>query len=102
MPCDRTVQTNAYLETLYPNIFAAGDVAGPYQFTHAAAHMAWYASVNALFGSVKRFKVDYSVVPWATFIDPEIIFMRRVYQFARPSVQQLRRIKLVSRHAKAC
>lgn len=69
---ERTVVTNEYLETLYPNIFAAGDVAGPYQFTHTAAHMAWYASVNALFGSFKRFKVDYSVVPWATFIDPEV------------------------------
>ena len=72
IPTERTVVTNEYLETLYPNIFAAGDVAGPYQFTHTAAHMAWYASVNALFGSVKKFKVDYSVVPWATFIDPEV------------------------------
>lgn len=68
----RTVNTNEYLETLYPNIFAAGDVAGPYQFTHTAAHQAWYAAVNALFGDVKKFKVDYSVVPWATFIDPEV------------------------------
>ena len=69
---DRTVSTNEYLETLYPNIFAAGDVAGPYQFTHTAAHMAWYASVNALFGRFKKFKVDYSVIPWATFVDPEV------------------------------
>jgi pyruvate/2-oxoglutarate dehydrogenase complex dihydrolipoamide dehydrogenase (E3) component len=69
---DRTVQTNEYLETIYPNILAAGDVAGPYQFTHTAAHQAWYASVNALFGSFKKFKADYSVIPWATFIDPEV------------------------------
>jgi pyruvate/2-oxoglutarate dehydrogenase complex dihydrolipoamide dehydrogenase (E3) component len=68
----RTVLTNDYLETLYPNIYAAGDVAGPYQFTHVAAHQAWYAAVNALFGDFKKFKVDYSVVPWATFIDPEV------------------------------
>ncbi len=68
----RTVQTNEYLETLYPNIFAAGDVAGPYQFTHTAAHQAWYAAVNALFGPFKKFKVDYRVIPWATFIDPEV------------------------------
>jgi pyruvate/2-oxoglutarate dehydrogenase complex dihydrolipoamide dehydrogenase (E3) component len=67
-----TIQTNEYLQTLYPNIFAAGDVAGPYQFTHVAAHQAWYASVNALFGSLKKFKVDYSVIPWCTFIDPEV------------------------------
>ena len=68
----RTVETNEYLETVYPNIFAAGDVAGPYQFTHTAAHQAWYAAVNALFGTFKKFKADYSVIPAATFIDPEV------------------------------
>ena len=69
---DKVVQTNDYLATLFPNIYAAGDVAGPYQFTHAAAHQAWYACVNALFGQFKRFKVDYRVMPWATFVDPEV------------------------------
>ncbi len=69
---NRTVLTNEYLETLYPNIFAAGDVAGPYQFTHTASHQAWYAAVNALFGDWKKFKVDYRVIPWTTFVDPEI------------------------------
>jgi len=69
---DRIVVTNAYLETLYPNIYAVGDVAGPYQFTHTAAHQAWYAAVNALFGQVRKFKADYSVIPWVTFTDPEI------------------------------
>ena len=69
---DRTVVTNDYLETLYPNIYAAGDVAGPFQFTHTAAHQAWYAAVNALFGQFKKFKADYSVIPWATFVDPEV------------------------------
>jgi pyruvate/2-oxoglutarate dehydrogenase complex dihydrolipoamide dehydrogenase (E3) component/uncharacterized membrane protein YdjX (TVP38/TMEM64 family) len=68
----RTVLTNDYLETLYPHILAAGDVAGPYQFTHTAAHQAWYATVNALFGQWWRFKADYSVIPWCTFIDPEV------------------------------
>ena len=68
----RTLPTDDYLQTLYPNIYAAGDVAGPYQFTHTAAHQAWYASVNALFGTFRRFKADYSVIPWATFIDPEV------------------------------
>lgn len=66
------VATNEYLQTLYPNIYAAGDVAGPYQFTHVASHQAWYAAVNALFAGIKRFKVDYRVIPWTTFIDPEI------------------------------
>ncbi len=69
---NRVVTTNEYLETNYPNIFAVGDVAGPYQFTHTAAHQAWYAAVNALFGVVKKFKVDYRVIPWTTFIDPEV------------------------------
>jgi len=72
IPTQRTVETNEYLQTLYPNIYAAGDVAGPYQFTHTAAHQAWYAAVNALFGDLKKFKADYSVIPWATFIDPEV------------------------------
>ena len=68
----RTVETNEYLQTLYPNIYAAGDVAGPFQFTHTAAHQAWYASVNALFDPFKKFKADYSVIPWSTFVDPEV------------------------------
>ena len=72
IPAQRTVQTNDYLQTIYPNIYAAGDVAGPYQFTHVAAHQAWYAAVNALFGDVRLFKADYSVIPQATFIDPEV------------------------------
>jgi pyruvate/2-oxoglutarate dehydrogenase complex dihydrolipoamide dehydrogenase (E3) component len=72
IPTQRTVTVNDHLETLCPNIFAAGDVAGPYQFTHTASHMAWYAAVNALFGDFKKFKVDYAVVPWATFIEPEV------------------------------
>ncbi|MDH4450208.1 MAG: FAD-dependent oxidoreductase [Rhodoferax sp.] len=72
IPTHTTVQTNDYLQTIYPNIYAAGDVAGPYQFTHTAAHQAWYAAVNALFGDFKKFKADYSVIPWATFIAPEV------------------------------
>ena len=72
IPTNRSVTTNEYLETIYPNIYAAGDVAGPFQFTHTAAHQAWYTAVNALFGDFKKFKVDYSVIPWATFIDPEV------------------------------
>ena len=72
IPTNRTVETNEYLQTIYPNIYAAGDVAGPYQFTHVAAHQAWYAAVNALFGDFRKFKADYSVIPWATFIDPEV------------------------------
>jgi pyruvate/2-oxoglutarate dehydrogenase complex dihydrolipoamide dehydrogenase (E3) component len=69
---DRTIPTNEFLQTLYPNIFAAGDVAGPYQLTHVAAHQAWYAAVNALFGRVRKFRADYSTIPWSTFTDPEV------------------------------
>ena len=72
IPTNRTVETNAYLETIYPNIYAAGDVAGPFQFTHTAAHQAWYAAVNALFDPFRKFKADYSVIPWATFVEPEV------------------------------
>ena len=68
----RTVETNEFLQTRFPNIYACGDVAGPYQFTHTAAHQAWYAAVNALFGSLWKFRADYSVIPWATFTDPEV------------------------------
>jgi len=68
----RTVETDDFLQTAYPNIFACGDVAGPFQFTHTASHQAWYASVNALLGSLKKFRADYSVIPWATFTDPEV------------------------------
>jgi pyruvate/2-oxoglutarate dehydrogenase complex dihydrolipoamide dehydrogenase (E3) component/uncharacterized membrane protein YdjX (TVP38/TMEM64 family) len=68
----RTIEVNEYLQTRYPNIYACGDVAGPYQFTHTAAHQAWYAAVNALFGSFRKYKADYSVIPWATFTEPEV------------------------------
>jgi len=67
-----TVETDEFLQTIYPNIFACGDVAGPYHFTHTASHQAWYAAVNALFGSFRRFKADYRVIPWTTFTEPEV------------------------------
>jgi dihydrolipoamide dehydrogenase len=68
----KTIATNPFQETNYPNIYAVGDVAGPYQFTHTAAHQAWYAAVNALFGQLKKFRTDYSVIPWSTFTEPEV------------------------------
>jgi pyruvate/2-oxoglutarate dehydrogenase complex dihydrolipoamide dehydrogenase (E3) component/uncharacterized membrane protein YdjX (TVP38/TMEM64 family) len=68
----KTVVTDEFLATKFPNIFAAGDVAGPYQFTHTASHQAWFASVNALFGQFRKFKADYRVIPAVTFLDPEV------------------------------
>ena len=68
----KSIATNAFQETNYPNIYACGDVTGPYQFTHVAAHQAWYATVNALFGQFIKFRTDYTVIPWATFTDPQI------------------------------
>lgn len=68
----KTLETNAFQQTNYPNIFAVGDVAGPYQFTHTASHQAWTAALNALFGEVKKFRTDESAIPWATFTDPEV------------------------------
>ncbi|HEY0856851.1 MAG TPA: FAD-dependent oxidoreductase [Albitalea sp.] len=72
IPAGKTIATNEYLQTIYPNILACGDVAGPFQFTHTASHQAWYAAVNGLFGGFKKFKADYTVIPWATFIAPEV------------------------------
>jgi pyruvate/2-oxoglutarate dehydrogenase complex dihydrolipoamide dehydrogenase (E3) component len=68
----KTVEVNEFLQARFPNIYACGDVAGPYQFTHTASHMAWYCAVNALFGRFHRFRVDYSVIPWATFTEPVV------------------------------
>jgi len=68
----KTVEVNEFLQAKFPNIYACGDVAGPYQFTHTASHMAWYCAVNALFGRFRKFRVDYSVIPWATFTDPVV------------------------------
>lgn len=68
-----TVCVDDYLRTTkYKNIYACGDVVGPYQFTHVAAHQAWYCAVNALFSPFKKFRVDYRIIPWCTFTDPEI------------------------------
>ena len=66
------VEVDEYLRTSVPTVYACGDVIAPYQFTHTASHEAWYASVNSLFGPFRRFKVDYSVIPWTTFTDPEV------------------------------
>ena len=68
----KTVETNDFLQTVIPNIYAAGDVAGPYQLTHVAAHQAWYAAINALFDPFKKFRADYRVIPAATFVEPEV------------------------------
>lgn len=67
-----TVEVNEYLQTSYPNIYACGDVAGPYQFTHMASFQAWFASLNSMLGGLWRSKINYKVVPWATFTDPEV------------------------------
>ncbi|MDG4544021.1 MAG: FAD-dependent oxidoreductase [Rickettsiales bacterium] len=69
---NKTIDADPFLQTNIPSIYVCGDVTGPYQFTHTAAHQAWYASINALFSPFKKFKADYSVIPWATFTDPEV------------------------------
>ncbi len=72
-----TIKVDPFLRTNVKNILACGDVAGPYQFTHTASHQAWYACVNALFSGVRKFKVDYSVIPWVIFTDPEVAHVGR-------------------------
>jgi pyruvate/2-oxoglutarate dehydrogenase complex dihydrolipoamide dehydrogenase (E3) component len=69
---NQSIDANQFLETNFPNIYVCGDVTGPFQLTHAASHQAWFCAVNALFGKFKRFKVDYSVMPWATYTDPQV------------------------------
>jgi pyruvate/2-oxoglutarate dehydrogenase complex dihydrolipoamide dehydrogenase (E3) component/uncharacterized membrane protein YdjX (TVP38/TMEM64 family) len=78
-----TIETNDYLQTRFPNIYACGDVAGPFQFTHTASHQAWYAAVNALFGMFRKFKTDYRVIPWTTFTDPEVAHVGLTRAMAR-------------------
>jgi pyruvate/2-oxoglutarate dehydrogenase complex dihydrolipoamide dehydrogenase (E3) component/uncharacterized membrane protein YdjX (TVP38/TMEM64 family) len=80
---DRPLEVNGWLETPFPNIYAVGDVTGSYQFTHAASHQAWHAAVNALFGSFRRFRVDYRVLPWVTFTDPEVAHVGHNEESAR-------------------
>lgn len=67
-----TIETDEYLESSVPGIFASGDVTGPFQLTHAGSHQSWYATVNALFGGIKKFRVDYRVMPRCTFVSPEV------------------------------
>jgi len=67
-----TIQVDDYLSADGRGIYACGDAIAPYQFTHTASHQAWYCAVNALFSPLKRFKVDYRVIPWVTFTDPEV------------------------------
>ncbi|WP_245720550.1 dihydrolipoyl dehydrogenase family protein [Microbulbifer yueqingensis] len=69
---DGRLHTDDFLRTEFSHILAAGDLVGPYQFTHMASHQAWYAAVNGLFGDLKKFSVDYSLVPRAVFVDPEV------------------------------
>jgi dihydrolipoamide dehydrogenase len=67
-----TFAANEYLQTNFPNIYVCGDVTGPFQLTHTASHQAWFCAVNGLFGRFKKFKVDYSVIPWSTYTEPEV------------------------------
>ena len=69
---NKTIQANPFLQTNIPNIYVCGDATGPYQFTHAASHQAWYAAINALFSPIKRFKVNYQHMAWCTFVAPEV------------------------------
>ena len=69
---EKTIKVDEYMKTNIPNIYACGDVAGPYQFTHASAHQAWYCAVNSMLRPFYGFKIDYRMVPWSTFTDPEV------------------------------
>jgi len=64
------IAVDRYLRTAVPSIFACGDVVGPYQFTHMAGQQARAVIQNALLPLKTR--MDYRVVPWATFTEPEV------------------------------
>ncbi|MFW5815565.1 MAG: FAD-dependent oxidoreductase [Wenzhouxiangella sp.] len=66
------IDTDRLQATNFPNVYVCGDAAGPYQFTHVAAHQAWTAAVNALIRPFWSFRTDYRVIPWVTFTDPEV------------------------------
>ncbi len=67
------IEANAYLQTSQPHIYAAGDIVGPYQFTHMADAQARVVIRNILMPfQTLRQKVDYSVVPWCTYTSPEV------------------------------
>ena len=72
LTAQKKIKVDEYMKTNIPNIYACGDVVSPYQFTHIAAHQAWYCAVNSMLSPFCRFKVDYSTVPWSTFTDPEV------------------------------
>lgn len=78
-----TIKVDAYMRTTQKNIYAAGDVVGPYQFTHTASHQAGYTAINSLFSPFKKFKADYSVIPWVTFTDPEVAHVGLNEQMAK-------------------
>jgi pyruvate/2-oxoglutarate dehydrogenase complex dihydrolipoamide dehydrogenase (E3) component len=67
-----TIDADPLMRTNFPNILVCGDVTGPYQFTHVAAHQAWYAAVNGLFAPLWSYRADYRVIPWCTFTEPEV------------------------------
>ncbi|QTP58548.1 FAD-dependent oxidoreductase [Billgrantia antri] len=69
---DGTLAVDESLQSVLPNVWACGDVAGPFQLTHASAHQAWHATVNALFGEFKRFRVSYRALPAVTYTEPEV------------------------------
>ncbi|MEP7096381.1 MAG: FAD-dependent oxidoreductase [Dokdonella sp.] len=68
----KAIEADSMLRTNFPNILVCGDAVGPYQFTHVASFQAWYATLNGLLAPWWSFKVDYRVIPWATFTEPEV------------------------------
>lgn len=82
-PVDQPLEIDDFLQTRFPHILAVGDVSGRFQLTHAASHQAWHAAVNSLFGQLKRFRVDYSLMPWVTYCDPEVAHVGHTEESAR-------------------
>ncbi len=90
----RGITVNEYLQTSTASIFALGDVIGGYLFTHVAAYQAGIAARNALLPSIARKKVDYRVLPWCTFTDPEVARVGMTYSEAQQKHTQVRVVTL--------
>ena len=86
------IQVDDYLQTSTSSALAIGDVIGGYRFTHVAAYQAGIAVRNALVPFAKK-KVEYRVVPWCTFTDPEVARVGLTPEEARQKHKQVRIVK---------
>ncbi len=84
------IKVDSYLRTTNKSIFAAGDVTGPYLFTHVASYQAYVCVRNALFRRPAWSGVDYGNITWATFTSPELAHLGLTEDEARKQLKNFR------------